>query len=221
MRILKEENNMPSTIIKLIVLLCLSCPFPFTSKGQDKQKKITLEILASALCNSQRFYNLNETDHSYFELRAGYKLDNFFETSVFAGYKLKNFIYFAEKNGNQIPLFMQRHYTPVGINGRIYLSDFFFEKLKLWKKPGQCDVYNQVGLAILKGQDVNDSRDDEFRNNGYYVPFYSYPYVVQYNLCYITYLFGVRYNFSKNFGLFLEGGEGALNNFQVGIAGKF
>ncbi len=210
---------MLTVLRKLIVLFCLSCPFIL--KGQDKQKKATIEILGAVLTNSARFYNFNETDHSYIELRAGYKLNDYFETNVFVGYKLKNFIYFAEKNGNQIPLFMQRHYTPVGINVRIYLSDFFFEKFNLWEKTGQCDIYNQVGLAILKGRDVNDSRDNEFRNNGYYVPFYKYPYVVKYNMCYVTYLFGIRFNFSKNFGLFVEGGEGALNNFQIGIAGKF
>ena len=181
----------------------------------------TIEMLASVEANSARFFNSNENDHFYFELRAGYRINKIFEVNIFAGYKLKNYIYFAEKNGNLLPLFMYRYYIPVGINGRIYLSDFFYKNLKLWKKSGRWDVYNQVGVAILKGHDVNDSRDNEFKNQGYFVPFYLDPYVIRYNKIYLTYLLGVRYNFSKNFGLFLEGGEGALNTLQIGAAIKF
>ncbi len=93
--------------------------------------------------------------------------------------------------------------------------------MKLWKKLGRWDVYNQVGVVILKGKDINDSRDNEFKNQGYFVPYYLYPYITRYNRLYLTYLFGVRYNFSKHIGLFLEAGEGALNDLQIGIAGKF
>jgi hypothetical protein len=189
--------------------------------GKELQKRVTIEVLSATSTNSKRFFTYNQNDHFYFELRAGYRVNKFFEANIFAGYKLKNYIYFAQKSANYIPLFMDRHYVPVGINGRIYLSDFFYEKLKLWKKPGRWDVYNQVGVAILKGKDINDSRDSEFRNQGYFVPFYLYPYVREYNKVYLTFLFGARYNFSKNFGLFLEGGMGALNDLQIGVAKIF
>jgi hypothetical protein len=188
---------------------------------KELQKRITIEVLSATSTNSKRFFNSNENDHFYFELRAGYRINKNFEANIFAGYKLKNYIYFAQKNANLIPLFMDRHYVPVGINGRIYLSDFFHEKLKLWKKPGRWDVYNQIGVVILKGKDINDSRDNDFRNQGFFVPFYLYPYATRYNRPYLTFLFGARYNFSKNFGLFLEGGMGALNDLQIGVAKKF
>ncbi|HKC36071.1 MAG TPA: hypothetical protein VKB95_08410 [Chitinophagaceae bacterium] len=216
---MKIEVKMSYILRKLIVLFCLL--LTLISFGQNVKNSITIEVLAATSTNSRRFFNHNENDHFYFELRAGYRINNFFEINFFTGYKLKGYIYFAQKNGNLLPLFMDRHYVPVGINGRIYYTDFFYEKLKLWKKPGRWDIYNQVGVAILKGKDINDSRENEFRNQGYFVPYYLYPYVTRYNKGYLTYLFGVRYNFSKHIGLFLEGGVGALNDLQIGMAAKF
>jgi hypothetical protein len=216
---MNEEPKAVYMVRNLIFVIYLF--FPFISIAQALQNKITVEALAATSTNSNRFFNYNENDHFYFELRAGYRINRFFETNLFVGYKEKNYIYFAQKNADLVPLFMDRHYVPIGINGRIYFSDFFYEKLKLWKKEGRWDVYNQLGVVILKGKDVNDNRENEFRNQGYYVPYYLYPYNVEYNKVYLTYLFGVRYNFSNSVGLFLEAGLGALNDLQIGIAVKF
>jgi hypothetical protein len=216
---MNEEAKTVHMLRNLIFVIYLLVPF--ISISQSLQKKIIVEALAATSTNSTRFFNYNENDHFYFELRIGYRINRIFETNLFVGYKEKNFIYFAQGNGNLLPLFMDRHYIPIGLNGRIYYTDFFYEKLKLWKKSGRWDVYNQVGIVILKGKDVNDSRENEFRNQGYYVPYYLYPYSVKYNKIYLTYLFGVRYNFSNSVGLFLEGGQGALNDLQIGAALKF
>ena len=200
-------------------LFFLSCPL--ISIGQNTQKKIAIEVLTATSTNSARFFNYNENDHFYFELRVGYRVNKLFETNLFVGYKEKNYIYFAQKNADLVPLFMDRHYIPIGLNGRIYYTDFFFEKLKLWKKEGRWDIYNQLGVVILKGKDVNDNRDNEFKNQGYFVPYYLFPYSIKYNKVYLAYLLGVRYNFSNSLGLILEGGQGALNDLQIGVAIKF
>src|SRR4030095_8637681 len=215
---MKSEVKM-SILRTLMGLFCLSCSF--ISIGQEVQKKVVIEILTATSTNSARFFTYNENDHFYFELRAGYRINRFFETNLFIGYKEKNYIYFAQKDANLIPLFMDRHYVPIGINGRIYFSDFFYEKLKLWKKPGRWDIYNQLGVVILKGKDVNDSRESEFRNHGYYTPYYLFPYSVKYNKVYLAFLFGIRYNFSNTTGLLLEAGQGALNDLQIGASVRF
>lgn len=101
------------------------------------------------------------------------------------------------------------------------LSDFFFEKLRLWKKEGRFDVYYQVGLATLRGKDLRDDREESFRGQGYYVPFYLSPYVQEYGKVYITNLAGLRYNLSPHIGIFVEGGDGALMTLQAGLSGRF
>gem|GEM_PF-4474315 len=59
------------------------------------------------------------------------------------------------------------------------------------------------------------------KNQGYYVPYYFYPYVQWNGKKYMVYLAGVRYNFSNNFGIFLEGGQGAFTDLQIGLKARF
>lgn len=219
--LIKGDTNSIGLIKIYFVLLFLMCPFINNGQFFLKDKKINLELLASEFAHSERFRNFNENDRSYTELRAGYRINAYFETALVAGYMRKDLLYFAQKNGTLSLLFMDRRYVPVGINGRVYLSKFFEEKIKLWKKQGLWDVYNQFGVNILFGRDENDSREQAFRDQGYFAPYYLYPYVVRYNRLYLTYVLGIRYNVSKTFGLFFEAGEGSLNTLHIGLRAQF
>lgn len=202
------------SILSLIILVAL------TSFGQ---KGVTAELIGSYHFNSERHSSENGDPGIYGEIRLGYRLSRYFEINAFVGYQERGFIYYAQFDNpwKLVPLFMNRQYVPVGANGRLYLTDLFFEKLRLWKKAGRWDVYNQIGFAVLKGSDKNDERDDYFKNQGAYVPYYLVPYRVEYNNFYITYLAGIRYNFNPKLGIFIEGGDGALMNLQLGISARF
>jgi len=179
-------------------------------------------VIGSVFFDSERWFNQNEEENYFYgELRTGYSFNKYIEASFFAGYERRYFGYFAEQNGNLFLLSMERNYVPVGINFRLYLSDFFFEKLKLWKKKERWDVYNQIGIAVMKVKDKRDSRESYYRNQGAYVPYFLYPYVERNGQKYFTYMAGIRYNFSKKLGIFIEGGQGAFKDLQIGLSAKF
>jgi hypothetical protein len=207
------------TIITLLFLIGSSA---FQLKGQPV-KKLSLELLNAVETNSNKHFNYNTNEHWYFEGRVGYRLNSYFESSISVGYQLRSYIYFAQFNQpyREAPLFMDRHYIPLALNIRLYLSEFFYEKLKLWVNKEKWDIYIQISLATITGHDVNDSRETDFRSQGAYVPFYKYPYVDVYNHMQISFVAGVRFNFNNHVGLFVEGGEGLLMNGLLGIAISF
>jgi hypothetical protein len=206
--------------VKLFYFLVLGI---FLSTTLFGQKKTYVEGIGSFYFNSERHANDNGDQDVYGEIRIGYSANNYVSANVFAGFQRRGFIYYArfESPFRLVPLFMNRRYIPFGANLRIDITDVFYQKLKLWKKQGRWNIYNQIGFAFLAGKDKNDSRDNSFKNQGAYVPYYLVPYVVEYNNFYITYLAGLRYNLNKGLGIFIEGGDGALMNLQFGVSAKF
>jgi hypothetical protein len=181
-----------------------------------------VDAIGSAFFPSKRHATENGDQGIYYEIRIGKSFKNYFEGNISIGYQSRSFIYYAQENSvGLVPLYMDRHYVPVGVNGRIILSDFFFEKLGLWKKRGKFDVYYQLGIATLRGKDILDEREESFAGQGYYVPYYIVPYVQEYGKVYITNLAGLRYNFTPTLGVFVEGGDGALMTLQLGFSGRF
>lgn len=183
-------------------------------------RKVSLELLTATSTNSKKHFNYNTNERWYFEGRLGYRITRYLETSVSVAYQERDYIYFAmfPQPYREIPLFMKRNYVPIACNLRLYLSDFFYEKLKVWKASDKWDVYIQLGLFTIKGNDVHDSRESEFASQGAYVPYYKYPYVDVYHSLYISYIAGVRRSFGKTIGVFIEGGEGLLMNGQLGLS---
>ena len=204
-------------VILYLLLVLSPCVF-----SQKKENPFLLEALGATLFDSERWFNHNEEEgYFYGEFRAGYKFNRYLELNAFVGYQRRYYGYFAQaQNGSLYLLHMERHYLPIGINFRIYLSEFFYEKLKLWKKKGKWDIYNQIGFAILQEKDKRDNREEFFRNQGAYVPYYLYPYVQRDGQKFFIYVAGIRYNFSNALGLFIEGGEGARSNLQIGLSVK-
>jgi len=202
------------------VILYLSFLLPPYLFSQKIEGRFTLEALGATSFDSERWFNHNEEEgYFYGEFRVGYKFNKYLESSAFVGYQRRYYGYFAQaQNGSLYVLYMERHYLPIGINFRVYLSEFFYEKLKLWKKKGKWDIYNQIGFAILQEKDKRDSREEFYRNMGAYVPYYVYPYVQRDGQKFFIYVAGIRYNFSNAFGVFLEGGEGARSNLQIGLS---
>lgn len=193
----------------------------FTGIGQAKSK-ILIDVIGSAFFDSKRHATANGDQGVYYELRIGKSLKKYLEGHISVGYQQRSFIYYAQENSvGLVPLYMDRHYVPVGVSGRIILSDFFFEKLGLWKKKGRFDVYYQLGVATLRGKDIPDEREGSFTAQGYYVPYYMVPYVQEYGKVYVTNLAGLRYNFTPSLGVFVEGGDGALMTLQLGLSGRF
>jgi hypothetical protein len=206
----------------LFFFLFYSLPVIVYSQKKNKNSRIRIEAIGSVLFDSERWFNHNEEeDYFYGEFRIGYRFTHYIEANVFIGYEKRHFGYFAQQNANLYLLDMERHYTPVGINFRLDLSDFFYELLKLWKKKGKWDIYNQIGFAVLKEKDIRDNREEFYRNQGAYVPYFLYPYVERNGQKYFTYMAGIRYNFSKKLGIFIEGGQGAFKDLQIGISAKF
>lgn len=193
----------------------------FTSICQTKNDFL-IDVIGSAFFPSKRHATENGDQGIYYELRIGKKLSNYFEGHISVGYQSRSFIYYAQENSvGLVPLYMDRHYVPVGVSGRVVLSDFFFEKLGLWKKKGKFDVYYQLGIATLRGKDILDEREESFTGQGYYVPYYIVPYAQEYGKVYITNLAGLRYNFTPQAGVFVEGGDGALMTLQLGFSARF
>lgn len=205
----------------------MACCILFFNPGNhaysQSSKKLSVEILGSAFANSKKHFHYNTNEHIYYEARLGYSINRYLETSVSVGYQLRNYLYFAQfqQPYQEVLLSMDRHYIPVAGNIRLYLSDFFYEKLKLWKKQNNWDVYVQVGLATIKGHDVADPNETYFRSQGAYAPFYKYPYVAVYNRFQISYVGGVRLNLNESLGIFVEGGEGLLTNAVLGLSARF
>lgn len=190
--------------------------------SQGKKEKIYGEAIGSVFFPSGRFFYHNGDEGIYGEIRCGYVINQHLEVNAFAGHEKRYYMYFARfDNGNEVPLFMDRHYIPIGINLRLNLTEFFYERLKLWKKEDKWDVYNQVGIVTLRGKDFHDDRDAYFKAQGAHVPYYFYPYVQEYGKVYLSYLAGVRLNFNRHLGVFIEGGQGALTDLQIGISTRF
>ena len=210
----------PKTHLTILAFI-VSCSL--FSVGQETLyfPKLSIEGLTAFGTDSKRFFRYNTNSDIYFEGRIGYRFNRFFEGNFFAGYQHKSYLYFAEKNGNETLLFMDRRYVPIGINARLYISDFFSEKLRLWKDQNRWDIYLQFGIGLMKGHDKNDDRENALRNQGYTVPFYKHPYVIDYNRFYVLYLAGIKFHLTKNINLFIEGGQGALMSGQIGVSGRF
>ena len=214
----KSNTRIKGSGILFVLILVLCC-----NRGQSqKVNGFSVEAIGSVFFNSERHANENGDQGMYYELRFGKALNKYLDVNFGAGYQKRSFIYYAQKASvGFIPLYMDRHYVPVNASVRLYLSEFFNKDLKVWKKPGKFDVYYQLGLSTLKGKDVFDDREEDFRSQGFYVPYYLEPYVQEYGKVYITNLAGARYNFNPHFGLFIEGGDGALMTLQIGISTRF
>lgn len=207
---------------KILWCSLLNILFISYSFGQKRESVLRIDAIVSAFFPSDRHFYYNGNDGMYYELRVGYPINKYFEINASVGYTERSYIYFAKfNNGTEAPLFMDRFYIPISANLRLNISDFFYEKLKLWKNEGKWDVYMQLGLVLLKGHDDNDPRESEFQSMGAAVPFYKYPYVQSYGKKYPSYLVGVRHNFTKRFGAFLEGGDGSFATLQTGLSLKF
>jgi hypothetical protein len=212
-----------------LFFLIISCAL-FT-KAQDSSfsnSRFAIELVGSVspegslTFESARHFHYNENVGIYGEARISYRINSYFEAGLFVGRQKRFYIYFAQDQiGNQVPLFMERYYIPGGLNMRLYISDFFQEKLRLWKKQGRWDVYLQLGIVRLFGHDANDVREQEFSNQGYIVPYFKYPYVEEYGKIYPSYVLGLRYNAGRHFGVFIEGGDGALTTLQIGFRAVF
>jgi len=201
-------------------ILVVSISFLKTVHGQNNSK-ISIEAISSVHFNSERHANENGDQNIYSELRIGKPINKYFEIHISAGHQKRSFIYYAQKNSvGFLPLYMERRYIPFCINGRVNLSEFFYEKLHLWKEKGRFDIYYQLGVATLRGKDYLDEREDSFRSQGFYVPYYLVPYVNEYGKVYIINLAGLRYNISPHAGFFLEGGDGALMTLQLGFSAR-
>ena len=205
---------------KLLFALGLSL-FVFPSLAQ--KKKLSLEAVTSTFFNSHRHEMSNGEQYIYGEFRIGMSINNYLDAHVFAGMQKRSFIYYArfENTGSLIPLLMDRRFVPVGLSMRLYLTDFFQKNLGLIKDGTKWSIYNEAGFALLMGNDINDSRDQEYKNQGAFVPYYLFPYVEEYGKLYMTYLLGVRRNFKGNFGVFAEAGSGALMYLQFGVSARF
>ena len=208
---------------KILLLNFFFLPILMFCQQNKAISGIVAEAIGSTSFDSRRWFNHNEEEgYIYGEGRIGYRLNEYLEIHAFVGYQRRYYGYFARaQNGSLYLLNMERHYLPYGINFRIFLSDFFYEKLKLWKKKGKWDIYNQIGFAILNEKDIRDEQEEFYRSQGAYVPYYLFPYVQRDGQKFLTYLVGLRLNFSKSIGVFIEGGEGARSNLQIGLAVKF
>ena len=206
-------------LIQIIILV--SSTLTASAQETTTQKGVALELVTALGTESARFTYNNTNADFFFEARIGYKMNQYFELMAVGGYQHKNYLYFAEKAGNEVLLFMDRYYMPIGLNARVNISDFFYEKMKLWKKKDKWAVYLQGGPMVMLGKDKRDSRETELRAQGYNAPFYKYPYVIDRGRFYVSFLAGTRYNFNKNFGLFLEAGLGSLMYAQIGASVRF
>ncbi len=207
----------------LCFFLLYSLPLIVHSQKKNRKSVVKIEAIGSVLFDSKRWFNHNEEEgYIYFEFRTGYRFNKYLEANAFVGYQRRFYGYFAQaQNGSLFPLHMERQYLPIGINFRIYLSEFFYEKLRIWKKMGRWDIYNQIGFTVLQEKDKRDGREEYYRNQGAYVPYYLYPYAQRDGHKFLVYMVGIRHNFSNKFGVFLEGGEGARTNLQIGLSAKF
>lgn len=208
----------------LFLIVCFLFFVTIGNKANCQQiKKFSVEIMGSAFATSKKHFNFNTNEHIYYEARVGYRLNPYFETSLSVGYQLRDFLYFAElpQTNDQVLLFMERHYIPIAANMRLYISEFFYEKLKAWKKQDKWDVYLQVSLGTIKGNDVSDPREAVLRAQGAVAPFYKYPYVDVYDRLQVSYVGGVRLNLNKSIGVFIEGGQGQLMHGVIGLSARF
>ena len=203
-----------------LFLVLLNLPHaPFAQNTSFRYGSPSLELNSSHLFTSSRLASDNGDQHLYYEARLGVPIGKYFELKGGASYQLRSFIYYAKgTTGNLVPLYMERHYNPLNLAGRIYLTEFFLNSLKLWKTPGRWDIYFQLGISVLKGKDVFDEQEDVYRSQGYFTPYFQEPYIQEYGKVYTTHLIGLRYNFGKHVGVFLEGGEGPLTTMQVGLS---
>lgn len=184
--------------------------------------KFSVSVAGSVFFNSERHANENGDQDVYTELRVARRLGKYFEVNAAVGHQSRSFIYYAQtQNGSLIPLYLSRKYRPVAVSARLYLSEFFTEKLRLWKKPEKWDVYYQLGVATLRGSDRRDEREESFRQFGALVPYYATPFVEEYGKVYPAYLIGLQYNPGKRISIFAEGGDGALMTLQVGLSAHF
>lgn len=184
-----------------LIALCFLWSNMGSNSYCQSSKRISVELLGSAFANSEKQSTYNTNEHIYYEARLGYRLTRYFETSLSVGYQLRNYIYFAQfqQPYSEALLIMDRHYIPVSANIRLYISEFFYENLKLWKKRNKWDVYLQLSLLSIKGRDIPDPNETHARSQGAYVPFYKYPYVDVYDRFQISYVAGVRFNLNKSF----------------------
>jgi|GEM_PF-6762133 len=81
------------------------------------------------LFDSKRWFNHNEEEgYFYGELRIGYRFNQYIEANGFAGYTRRYYGYFAQHpNGSLFPLYMERHYVPVGIIFDYTYLNFFMK----------------------------------------------------------------------------------------------
>ena len=206
------------------VVICLVFSTVCLVSLAQETRKISVELIGSIAATSRKHFQYNTNEGFYWEARVGYQWNQYLESSLSAGYQLRYYGYFAQQQQPyaEIGLGMKRYYVPVAVNMRLNMTEFFYEKLKLWKKPGRWDVYTQVSLATIRGRDVRDmNAEKSLPAGGAYVPFFRYPYAQVYNRLHIAYVGGLRYNIRSGQGIFIEAGEGLLTNAVLGLSTRF
>lgn len=202
--------------MKILFFSLLLTSICFAGNAQVSNKGIAVEAAGSVFFNSMRLSSTNGEQGIYKEVKISYRFDKPFEVGVLAGHQWRSYIYYRlPPAGGYSPLFMHRDFVPVAVNLRVYLTDYFVDHIRLFKRRERWDVYNQIMLVRLYGKDTRDRNETAQDDIAY-----RYPYVHEYGRTYIGYMAGLAYRPTSHMAVFLEGGDGALATLQIGIRAK-
>lgn len=175
-----------------------------------------VEVAGSVFFNSARLSSINGEQGIYKEVKLGYRFKKPFEIDALVGHQWRSYIYYrVPPQGGLSPLFIHRDFVPVAVNFRVYLTDYFVNTLGLFRRREKWDVYNQIMLVRLYGKDTRDPLEtpqDQI--------IYSYPYIHEYGKVYVGFMAGLAYRPTPHTAIFLEGGDGAIATFQIGVRAK-
>ena len=206
----KDQINM-----RFLFVLLLLTSICFTANAQVSNKGIAVEAAGTVFFNSMRLSSINGEQGIYKEAKVSYRFEKPFEVGVVAGHQWRSYIYYRITPRGYSPLFMQLDFMPVALNFRVYLTDYFVDHIRLFKRREKWDVYNQIMLVRMYGKDTRD-RYETAQDNIVYL----YPYVHEYGRTYVGYMAGLAYRPTPHTAVFLEGGDGALATLQIGIRAK-
>ena len=201
--------------MRVLLVFLLFTSICFAADAQISNKGIAVEAAGMVFFNSTRLSFINGEQGIYKEAKVSYRFEKPFEVGVVAGHQWRSYIYYRITPRGYSPLFMQRDFVPVALNFRVYLTDYFVDHIRLFKRREKWDVYNQIMLVRLYGKDTRD-RNETAQDN----IVYRYPYVHEYGRTYVGYMAGLAYRPTPHMAVFLEGGDGALATLQIGIRAK-
>lgn len=193
--------------------------FAFSSSqsiAQVTNQGLAVEVAGSVFFNSTRLSSINGEQGIYKEGRVSHRFAKSFELGVLAGHQWRSYIYYrTPPQGGAQALFLHRDFVPVGVQFRVYLTDYFVDYLHIVKRREKWDMYNQLMLVRLYGKDTrdpNETAQDQI--------IYRYPYVHEYGRTYVGFMAGVAYRFTPHTAVFVEGGDGAMMTLQLGLRAK-